>query len=62
MSQLSFPSEPQIWRSTPTAHPSDAPFIAGANIAAGWLLDIVGPFFWVALIVMFVLSEVSPPG
>jgi hypothetical protein len=29
-------------------------------MVAGWLLDIAGPLFWAALIVMFVLASIMP--
>ncbi|HXO03198.1 MAG TPA: hypothetical protein VN900_14165 [Stellaceae bacterium] len=61
MSQLYFPNEQEIRQSTPVGvRPDDPRFIVAANIVAGWLLDIVGPLFWAALIVMFVFAEMSP--
>jgi len=58
-----FSHEPELWRSTPVVvHSDDVRFIAAANIAAGWLLDILEPFFWAALIVMLALAEISSPG
>ncbi len=48
--------DPDVWRMPPAAaRPDDPRFIVAANIAAGWLYEIAGPFFWGALILLFVL-------
>ncbi len=49
-------------RHSPSAavRPGDLPFIVAANIAAGWLYEIAGPFFWAALVVMLALGGVAP--
>ena len=63
MLQLYLPQEPELRQSTPIGiRPDDGPFIVAANTLAGWLLDIVGPFFWAALIMMFILAETLPRG
>jgi hypothetical protein len=59
--QLYFPEESELARSNPIGfRPDDARFIVAANMVAGWLLDIAGPLFWAALIVMFVLASIMP--
>lgn len=61
MAQLCFRDEPRAWRAPSlAARPGDPTFILAANIAAGWLLDIAGPFFWAALILMLALGELAP--
>ena len=61
MSQVCFPDEPEFWRSTTITTRRDGdPFIRAANLAAGWLFDIVGPFFWGSLIAMFILAGMTP--
>jgi len=42
------------------ARPGDPPFIVNANIVAGWLYEIAGPFFWAALIMLLALGEMAP--
>jgi hypothetical protein len=61
MLQLYLPQEPELRQPTPTGIcPDDVPFIVAANIFAGRLLDIAGPFFWAALIVMFFAAALGP--
>jgi len=60
MVHLHFPSEPEIrQRVVPTAPAADGSIVVAANIVAAWLFEIVGPLFWAALIVIFVLAEFS---
>jgi len=61
MVEPSLRDAPEAWR-TPrhVARPDDLPFIVAANIAAGWLYEIAGPFFWAALIVLLALGEMGP--
>jgi hypothetical protein len=44
----------------PALHSLGHPVIATANIVAAALVDILGPMFWAALIVLFVVAELSP--
>ena len=61
MLQLYLPHEPELRQSTSIGIRSDdGPIIVAANTLAGWLLDIVGPFFWAALIMMLLLAETLP--
>jgi hypothetical protein len=61
MVELYLPNGPEDGRVPHVlTRPDDPSFIVAANIAAGWLLDIAGPFFWAALIMIFVLAEIVP--
>jgi hypothetical protein len=40
--------------------PGDPPFVVAANIVAGWLYEVAGPFFWAALTVLLALGEMAP--
>lgn len=61
MVELYLRDDPNIRRMSPTAvRPNDPPFILAINIAAGWVYEIAGPFFWGALILLFVLGGVAP--
>lgn len=35
------------------------PLIGKINLVAAWLVEILGPMFWAALIVLFVWAELS---
>jgi hypothetical protein len=60
MVHLHFPSEPEIrQRIVSTVPEADGSIVVAANIVAAWLFEIVGPLFWAALIVIFVLAEFS---
>jgi len=60
MAELYFRGEPGAWGAPPAARPGDPPFIIAANIVAGWLYEIAGPFFWAAMILTLVLGGVAP--
>jgi hypothetical protein len=62
MSQAYFPHQPEARSATPIVSLDRAPYVVAANGVAAWLFEIVGPFFWVALLMMFVLAAVSPQG
>ena len=61
MAELYLKDDQQVWR-TPhhVARPGDPTFIVASNIVAGWLYEIVGPFFWGALILLLVLGGAAP--
>jgi hypothetical protein len=40
--------------------PANHPVVAAVNLAAGWLMEFVSLSCWTALIVMFVVAELSP--
>ena len=61
MVQPYFREEPRVWRAPAiAARPGDPAFIVATNIVAGWLMDIAGPFFCAALIMLFALAEMAP--
>jgi hypothetical protein len=61
MVQLYFRDEPGVWRAPRDAtRPDDQPFIAAANVAAGWVYEIAGPFFWGALILLLGRGGAAP--
>lgn len=39
---------------------AEHPFIAAVNILAVALLEILGPFCWAALILLFIVADLSP--
>jgi hypothetical protein len=61
MVELYFRDAPEAWHAPHHVARSDDPaFIGAANIAAGWLYAIAGPFFWAALIILLALGEMAP--
>ena len=62
MAELYLRDEPDAWCTPPSVvRPDDPPFIIFANIAAGWLCEIAGWFFWAAVILLLVLEGAPPP-
>jgi hypothetical protein len=45
MAELYCRDEPKVWPTPPTVRPGDPSFIKAANIVAGWVYQIAGPFF-----------------
>ena len=60
MAELYCRDEPKVWPTPPTVRPGDPSFIKAANIAAGWVYEIAGPFFWAAVILLVVLGGIAP--
>ena len=61
MAQPYFRDEPATWRAPRRTAPfPETRFIAAANIIAGWLYEIAGPFFWAAIVMILVLSATTP--
>ena len=61
MAELYLRDDPEVSRTSPApVRPDDPPFIVNANIIAGWIYEIAGPFFWAALIMLFVLGGAAP--
>ena len=61
MAELYLGDESNAWRASPSVvRPGNPPFIIVANIAAGWLYGIAGPFFWAALILLLVMERAPP--
>ena len=63
---MSFPDtydDPELRVSQPDAavfHSLDHPVIATVNTIATALVDVLGPMFWAALIVLFLVAEFWP--
>ena len=61
MVELYFRDEPRVQRQPRVmARPDDPPLVVAVNIAAAWLYEIAGPFFWAAIVMMLVLGGVAP--
>jgi hypothetical protein len=62
MVELYLCDEPGHWRSASEApvRQDDPAFIVNANIVAGWVYEIAGPFFWAALVMLLVLGGAAP--
>jgi hypothetical protein len=62
MAELYLRDDSNAWRTSPSVvRPGDPRFFIVANIAAGWLYEIAGSFFWGALILLLVLGGAPPP-
>jgi hypothetical protein len=44
----------------PTIYTTGPPAVIAANLIAAHLVNVVGPFSWAALIVLYVLAQISP--
>lgn len=52
--------EPRTREPERTVYITGSPGVIAGNLVAAYLADIVGPFSWAALVVLYVLAQITP--
>ena len=52
--------EPRTREPEPTIYITGSPGVIAVNLIAAYLADTVGPFSWAALVVLYVLAQITP--